>query len=93
MARRHGKRFTVTVSQEVDVDVDLSVSDVIDYLKGEGYEVVQTGAHGELTRDIAKQMIERLREEFGGTLAETDYWHGTEMRIPPGATVLILPGL
>jgi hypothetical protein len=93
MARKRGKTFSTTVTQEVEVDVDLSFDEVVAHLKDEGYEVILAGSRGELTRDIAKQMIERLREEFGGTLAETDYWHGTEMKIPPGATVLILPGL
>ena len=93
MARKRGKTFSTTVTQEVEVDVDLSFDEVVAHLKDEGYEVIPAVARGELTRDIAKQMIERLREEFGGTLAETDYWHGTEIKIPPGATVLILPGL
>lgn len=93
MARKRGKSFSTTVTQEVKVDVDLSFDEVVEHLKSEGYEVIPAGAGGELTRDAAKKMIERLRDEFGGTLAETDYWHGTEMKIPPGATVLILPGL
>lgn len=92
MAKKRGNTFFTTVLQEVEVDVDLSIDEVIGFLENEGYAVVQTGSES-LSRDSVKKMLERVREEFGGTLAEIDYWHGTELKIPPGATVLIVPGL
>ena len=60
MAKKRGKTFSTTVRQEVEVDVDLSFDEVVAHLKDEGYEVIPAAAGGELTRDAAKKMLERI---------------------------------
>lgn len=80
-----------TVTQDVDFDVEVSIDECIEFLEDEGYEVVLST--GGTDRDKAKAQIEALCSAFGGRIVETDYYHGTDLKVPPGSTVVILSSL
>lgn len=86
-----GRTLSKTVTHEVEVDVDFSVSEVIEFLEDEGYEVVKSAENcSVMDREYAKSLLQRIKDEYGGELIEADYWHKADINIAAGATVLIL---